>query len=66
MTNSVPGSAAAAFSDEAERPTAPSEPAKRWHEIVREQDAARLDSAPQPEQMSLLLAESPSFRPFVP
>ena len=46
MTNSVVGSAAAAVRDEAESPTAPSEPAKRWHEIVREQDAARFDSAP--------------------
>src|SRR6218665_676735 len=40
------GSATAAISDEAESPAAPSEPAKRWHEIVREQDAARFDSAP--------------------
>ena len=46
MANSVVGSAAAAVSDEAESPAAPSEPAKRWHEIVREQDAARFDSAP--------------------
>ena len=46
MANSVVGSAAAAVSDESESPTAPSEPAKRWHEIVREQDAARFDSAP--------------------
>ena len=46
MANSVVGSAAAAVSDEAQSPEAPSEPAKRWHEIVREQDAARFDSAP--------------------
>ena len=46
MANSVVGSAAAAVSDEAESTAAPSEPAKRWHEIVREQDAARFDSAP--------------------
>ena len=46
MANSVVGSAAATVSDEAESPAAPSEPAKRWHEIVREQDAARFDSAP--------------------
>ena len=46
MANSVVGSAAATVSDQAEGPTAPSEPAKRWHEIVREQDAARFDSAP--------------------
>ena len=45
MANSVVGSAAA-ISDEAESLAAPSEPAKRWHEIVREQDAARFDSAP--------------------
>jgi hypothetical protein len=44
MANSVVGSAAAAVSDEAKSPAAPSEPAKRWHEIVREQDAARFDS----------------------
>jgi hypothetical protein len=37
MANSVVGSAAAAVSDEAESPAAPSEPAKRWHEIIREQ-----------------------------
>jgi len=46
MANSVVGSAVAAVSDEAESPAAPSEPAKRWHEIIREQDAARFDSAP--------------------
>ena len=36
----------AGLGDEAESPAAPSEAAKRWHEIVREQDAARFDSAP--------------------
>lgn len=42
MTNSVAGSAAAAVSDEADGPAASSEPAKRWHEIVREQDGVVL------------------------
>lgn len=42
MTNSVVGSAAAAVSDEADGPAASSEPAKRWHEIVREQDGVVL------------------------
>ena len=46
MANSVLGRAAAAVSDETESRTAPSEPAKRWHEIVREQDRERFDSAP--------------------
>ena len=46
MANSAVGSAAVAAVEEVESPTTPSEPAKRWHEIVREQDAARFDSAP--------------------
>ncbi len=46
IANSVVGSAAAAVSNEAESPAAPSVPAKRLHEIIREQDAARIDSAP--------------------
>ena len=46
MANSVVGGAATAVSDEAESPAAPLEPAKRWHELVREQDGARFDSAP--------------------
>ena len=46
IDNSVRGNAAAAAVDEIESPATPSEPAKRWHEIVREQDAARFDSAP--------------------
>lgn len=45
MANSVVGSAAAAVTEDAESPAKPSKPAKRWHEIVREQDAARFDSA---------------------
>ncbi len=66
IANSVRGNPAAATVEEIEIPTNPSEPAKRWHEIVREQDAARFDSAPEPERLSLLLAESPPFRPFIP
>ena len=46
MANSVVGSAAAAAVEEIDSPAAPSEPVKRWHEIVRAQDAARFDSAP--------------------
>jgi hypothetical protein len=46
MANSVQGNAAAAVVEEAESQAAPSEPAKRWYEIAREQDAARVDSAP--------------------
>ena len=46
MANSVVGSTAAAAVEAIESPVNPSEPAKRWHEIVREQDAARFDSAP--------------------
>lgn len=46
MANSVVGGAATAVSDEAESPAAPLEPAKRRHELVREQDGARFDSAP--------------------
>ena len=46
IENSVRGNAAAAAVEEIESPATPWEPAKRWHEIVREQDAARFDSAP--------------------
>ena len=37
MENSVRGNAAGAAVEEIESPATPSEPAKRWHEIVREQ-----------------------------
>ena len=46
IENSVCGNATAAAVDEIESPATPSEPAKRWFEIVREQDAAEFDSAP--------------------
>ena len=46
IDNSVRGNAAAAAVEETESPATPSEPAKRWYEIAREQDAARFDSAP--------------------
>ena len=46
MENSVRGNATAAAVEEIATPTTPSEPAKRWHEIVKAQDAARFDSAP--------------------
>lgn len=45
IENSVRGNAAAAAAEEIESPATPSEPAKRWHEIGREQDAARFDTA---------------------
>lgn len=44
MTNSVPGNSVAAVVDEAEsQPEAPAT-AKRWYELVREQDGVRFDS----------------------
>lgn len=46
IENSVRGNAAAAAVEEIKSPATPSEPAKRWFEIVREQDAAQFDSAP--------------------
>src|SRR6218665_1079644 len=46
IENSVRGNAAAAVVEEIESPATPPEPAMRWYEIVREQDAARFDSAP--------------------
>lgn len=45
MTNSVVGSAAAAaVKEEAEIPASPPEPAKRWFEVVREQDSERFNT----------------------
>ena len=46
MANSVQGNAAAAVVEEAEVPAEAPVPAKRWYEIVREQDGERFDSAP--------------------
>jgi len=46
MDNGVRGNAAAAAVEEVVSPVEPSAPAKRWYEIVREQDAARFDSTP--------------------
>ena len=46
MSNSVPGNAAAALVEEADAPAEPPVPAKRWYELVREQDKERFDSAP--------------------
>lgn len=46
MVNSVPGNAAVAVVEEAEVTAEPPVPAKRWYELVREQDGERLDSAP--------------------
>lgn len=45
MANSVLGNAVAAVVEETEALAEPSAPAKRWYEIVREQDGERLDSA---------------------
>ena len=46
MANSVPGKSAAAVVEEAEVPAEAPVPAKRWYELVREQDGERFDSAP--------------------
>ncbi len=46
MANSVQGNAAAALVEEAEIPAEAPVPAKRWYELVREQDGKRFDSAP--------------------
>lgn len=46
MANSVVGNAAAAVVEEADAPAEPPAPAKRWFELVREQDRERFDSAP--------------------
>jgi hypothetical protein len=46
MANSVRGNAAAAVVEEAEVSAEAPVPAKRWHELVREQDRERFDSAP--------------------
>ncbi|EQD29242.1 hypothetical protein B2A_14582, partial [mine drainage metagenome] len=45
LAHSVVGNAAAAVVEEAEVPTEPPVPAKRWYELVREQDGERFDSA---------------------
>jgi hypothetical protein len=44
MANSVPGNTAEAAAEEVDAPVEPSAPAKRWYEIVREQDRERFDS----------------------
>lgn len=54
MANSVRGNAAAAVVEEAEVPTGAPVPAKRWYEVVREQDGARFDSGQASEQKSAL------------
>ena len=46
MANSVRGNTAAAVVEEAEVPAEAPVPAKRWYELVREQDGERFDSAP--------------------
>ena len=46
QAHSLQRCAAAAADEQVQRPTTPSGPVKRWYEIVRERDAARLDSAP--------------------
>jgi hypothetical protein len=50
MANSVTGGAAAAFREAAASPEEPSEPAKRWYEVVSQQDAERFVSLPSTEQ----------------
>lgn len=46
LAYSVVGNAAGAATEEAEATPEPSVPAKRWHELVREQDGERFNSAP--------------------
>lgn len=46
MANSVRGNVAAAAVEKVESLVEPSAPAKRWYEIVREQDGERFNSAP--------------------
>ena len=46
LAHSVVGNAAGAATEEVEAPPEPSAPAKRWYELVREQDGERFDSAP--------------------
>lgn len=46
MANSVVGSAAAPVVEDAEVSAEPSVPAKRWHELVREQDRERFNPTP--------------------
>lgn len=43
MANSVPGNAGAAVDEAESQPEAPA-PAKRWYELLREQDGKRFDS----------------------
>lgn len=56
MANSVRGGVAAAFREAAASPEKPSEPAKRWYEVVSEQDAQRFVSLPSTEQKSTVQA----------
>ena len=52
MANSVTGGVAAAAGEAAASPEKPPESAKRWYEIVSEQDAERFVSLPSTEQKS--------------
>ena len=57
MANSVKGGVAAAFREAAASPEKPSEPAKRWYEIVSEQDTERFASLTSTEQESTVQAQ---------
>ncbi|MCS6767001.1 MAG: helix-turn-helix domain-containing protein [Candidatus Protistobacter heckmanni] len=46
LAHSVVGNAAGPTAEEAAAPPEPSVPAKRWYELVREQDGERFNSAP--------------------
>lgn len=46
MANSVRGTAASAVVEDVEASAEPPVPAKRWHELVREQDSERFNSTP--------------------
>lgn len=52
IANSVLGNAAAEATEEAEAPPEPSAPAKRWYEVVQEQDGEQFDSLQSSEQKS--------------
>ncbi len=61
MANSVKGGVAAAVGEAAASPEKPSEPAKRWYEIVSEQDTERFVSLTSTEQESAVQARMASL-----
>ena len=57
MAYSVASGVAAAFREAAASPEKPSEPAKRWYEVVSEQDTERFVSLPSTEQERTVQAQ---------